>query len=218
MRQVGFRFDQEDADAARSYGCLLEFKHDRFWSSAFITDPAFIADRVRLQLDQLEKQAKRAPARSRTAAAARPAPQRGRRREGAAAPGAPAASRGQGGRDRRELRARPQAAAPLRRTQDHHAGREAARAADPRPRRGQARRARPALRRARTGRSSRPKEVRGKTVEKTRYPEGDEAAEQLYASIERARTPEQVIGRLLQALIAAHAADEEALAASARVY
>ena len=115
---------------------------------------------------------------------------------------------------RRQLRARPQAAAPLRRAQDHHAGREAAGAADPRPRRGQARRPRPALR-PRGLADRRAKEVRGKTVEKTRYPEGYEAAEQLYAQIERARTPEQVIGRLLQALIAAHAADEEALPASA---
>src|SRR5437868_14108780 len=57
---VGFSFGQEEADAARSYGCLLECKHDRFWSSSFITDSAFVADRVRLQLDQLERQAKRA--------------------------------------------------------------------------------------------------------------------------------------------------------------
>src|SRR5207253_8948187 len=52
---VGFSFGQEEADAARSYGCLLEIKHDRFCSSAFITETGFIADRVRLQLDQLEK-------------------------------------------------------------------------------------------------------------------------------------------------------------------
>jgi len=56
--EVGFRFGQEEADAARGYGCLLEIKRDRFWSHAYITDAVFIADRVRLQLDQLEKQAK----------------------------------------------------------------------------------------------------------------------------------------------------------------
>ncbi len=61
-------------------------------------------------------------------------------------------------------------------------------------------------------------EQRGKAVEKRRYPEAFEAAEQLYAQIGRARTPEQVIGRLLQALVAAHAADEEALPQSKRVY
>ena len=44
-RELGFAFDQDDADAARGYGCLLEFKNDRFWSSSYITDPAFIADR-----------------------------------------------------------------------------------------------------------------------------------------------------------------------------
>ena len=94
---AAFRFAQEEADAARSYGCLLECKHDRFWSSAFITDPAFIADRVRLQLDQLEKQAKR---RQREAERQQPPHRRERRRrgEGAAAPGTPATSRGEGGR------------------------------------------------------------------------------------------------------------------------
>ncbi|MGH3049294.1 MAG: hypothetical protein ACRDLK_03975 [Gaiellaceae bacterium] len=63
-----------------------------------------------------------------------------------------------------------------------------------------------------------PAEVRGKTVEKTRYPEGREAALELYAQIERARTPEQVIGRLLQALLAAYGADEDALPQSKRAF
>ncbi len=63
-----------------------------------------------------------------------------------------------------------------------------------------------------------PKEVRGKTVDKLRYPHREEVAAQLYASIERARTPEQVVGRLLQALIAAHAADQNAVAASSRIH
>jgi len=42
-------------DAARGYGCLLDFKDGRFWSSSYITDPVFIADRVRLKLDSYEK-------------------------------------------------------------------------------------------------------------------------------------------------------------------
>ena len=61
-------------------------------------------------------------------------------------------------------------------------------------------------------------ERRGSQVEKRRYPEGFEAAEQLYAWIGRARSAEQILGRLLQALIAAHAADQDALAQSSRVY
>jgi hypothetical protein len=60
--------------------------------------------------------------------------------------------------------------------------------------------------------------VRGKTIEKARYPHPDEAATQLYAWIDRARNAEQVVGRLLQALIAAHVADQEAVAVSSRVY
>jgi ParB/RepB/Spo0J family partition protein len=51
----GFGFDRADADAARAYGSLLEFKHDRHWVSEFITDPAFIADRIRVGLDEIEK-------------------------------------------------------------------------------------------------------------------------------------------------------------------
>lgn len=56
--EVGFRFGHEEADAARRCGCLLVCTHDRVRSYSFITDPAFIAGRVRLQLDQLERQAK----------------------------------------------------------------------------------------------------------------------------------------------------------------
>ena len=141
---VGFCFDHQDADAARSYGCLLEFKEGRFGSTSCITDPAFIADRVRLKLDRYEEGARQARTRSHPDQE-RLRPGRPRRREGAAAPGAPAADGGEGGCDRGELRAWPQAPAPLRRTQDHGACREATCSADPRWAGGQARRARVAL-------------------------------------------------------------------------
>ena len=53
----GFRFSlgDGDADAARAYGCLLEFKSDRYFRTQFITDPAFLADRLRLHLDAAEE-------------------------------------------------------------------------------------------------------------------------------------------------------------------
>ena len=67
---VSLRFDTEDADAARAYGCLLEFRDgDRFNTSKFVCDRNFIADRARLKLDELEQTARklglREPGRSR---------------------------------------------------------------------------------------------------------------------------------------------------------
>ena len=55
---VSLRFDTEDADAARAYGCLLEFRDgDRYHTAKFLCDRAFIADRARLKLDELEQRA-----------------------------------------------------------------------------------------------------------------------------------------------------------------
>ena len=215
-QEVGFAFDQDDADAARGYGCLLEFKDGRYWSTSCITDPAFIADRVRLKLDKYEKELRK---REREAV----------RSDDAPAPQAPDAEKEQRRQERQQRTEAKQAAitanfelgrklqlrydAPKITTPiakllallilDSHADKLAGRG----------------LRYTREDwQIIETKELRGKPVEKPRYPEGWEAAEQLYAQIERARTPEQVVGRLLQALIAAHAADQNAVAGSARVY
>ncbi|MDE3069969.1 MAG: ParB/RepB/Spo0J family partition protein [Acidobacteriota bacterium] len=218
---VGFRFGQEDADTARGYGCLLEIKRDRFFAHAYITDPVFIADRVRLQLDQLEKQAKQ---RQREAAK--------QAQHGDGAGGGDAGAEAEVERRRQERQQRTEAKeaaaaanfelgrklqlrydAPKITTQlakllallilDRDADKLAGRG----------------LRYVREDwQVVETVESRGKQVEKRRYPEGFEAAEQLYAQIERARNPEQVIGRLLQALLAAHAADEDALPQSKRIY
>jgi len=214
--QVGFRFGQEEADAARGYGCLLEIKRDRFWSHAYITDPVFIADRVRMQLDQLEKQAKRRERETERTAASLPAgsveaeaeQRRQEHQQRAKAKEAAIASNFELGRKLQLRYDAPKITTPvakllallvLDRDADKLAGR--------------------GLRYVREDwQVLEPFVSRGKTVEKARYPEGYEAAQQLYAQIERARTPEQVIGRLLQALIAAHAADEEALPMSKRVH
>lgn len=214
---VVFSFGQEEADAARSYGCLLECKHDRFWSSSFITDPAFIADRVRLQLDQLERQAKRAqreaerrqpPEAAEQAADLEKERRRQERQQRAEAKEAATAANFELGRKLQLRYDAPKITTPvakllalliLDRDADKLAGR--------------------GLRYVREDwQVVEPKEVRGKTVEQSRYPEASEAADALYAAIERARTPEQVIGRLLQALIAAHASDEDALPMSKRVF
>jgi len=214
--EVGFRFDHTDADAARSYGCLLEFKDGNHWSSASITDPAFIADRVRLKLDSYERELKkreRAAAREDAGSApqavdAEKQQRRQERQERAEAKQAAIAANFELGRKLQLRYDAPKITTPLAKLLallilDGQADKLAGRG----------------LRYVREDwQIVEPKEVRGKTVEKARYPDGDEAAAQLYASIERARSPEQVVGRLLQALIAAHAADPQAVAASSRVY
>lgn len=52
---VRIALGDEDADAARAYGCLLEFAEDRYWAQQFVCDPAFIADRVRLAINRIEE-------------------------------------------------------------------------------------------------------------------------------------------------------------------
>jgi ParB family transcriptional regulator, chromosome partitioning protein len=216
---VGFVFGQEEADAARGYGCLLEFNRDRFRSHAYITDPAFVADRIRLQLDQLEAEAARrrnaAEGRESTASDANEPKtldakkqRRQQRQQQAEAREQAVAANFELGRKLQLRYDAPKITTPvakllalliLDRDADKLAGR--------------------GLRYVREDwQIVEPVEVRGKQVDKRRYPEGFECAEQLYAQIERARTPEQVIGRLLQALIAAHAADQDALPQSKRVY
>jgi ParB/RepB/Spo0J family partition protein len=215
---VGFVFGEEEADAARGYGCLLEFKHDRFWSHAYITDAAFVADRLRLQLDKLEAEAmRRRKASGKNGASAEPEQ-----------PSLDAEKQERRTERQRQARAREQAVSANfelgRKLQLRY---DAPKITTPIAKLlallildGDADKL--------SGRGLRyvredwqivePTEVRGKTIDKQRYPDGSESAEQLYAQIERARTPEQVIGRLLQALIAAHAADEQALPHSRRVY
>lgn len=47
----------EEADAARAYGCLLEFKRDgAYLNQAFLCDAAFIADRCLARLDDMERE------------------------------------------------------------------------------------------------------------------------------------------------------------------
>ncbi len=214
--EVGFRFDQADADAARGYGCLLEFKDGNHWSSAFITDPLFIADRVRLKLDAYEheqKKRERASAREKDDSTSQPVDvekeqrQQERQQKAEAKQAATAANFELG----RKLQLRydaPKITTPVAKLLallilDHDADKLAGRG----------------LRYVREDwQVVEPFVSRGKTVDKARYPEAHEAADELYAQIERARSPEQVIGRLLQALLAAHAADEDALPQSRRVF
>ena len=211
---VSFVFGQPEADAARSYGCLLEFKRDRFWSHAYITDPLFVADRIRLQLDQLEAEAKRRRKHADPSEPEQQTPEaekqqrRLERQQQAATREQAVAANFELGRKLQLRYDAPKITTPVAKllallVLDRDAEKLAGRG----------------LRYVREDwQVVETAEVRGKTVDKQRYPEGGECAEQLYGQIDRARTPEQVIGRLLQALIAAHAADDDALPHSRRVY
>jgi ParB/RepB/Spo0J family partition protein len=216
--EVGFCFDEADADAARGYGCLLEFKNGNYRSASCITDPAFIADRVRLKLDahqrELKKRERQATRQQRDTGSDGEVvdldkeQRRQERQQKAEARETAIAANFDLGRKLQLRYDQAKITTPIAKLLallilDSHAEKLAGRG----------------LRYAREDwQIVEQKEVRGKTVDKARYPEGWEAAEQLYASIERARNPEQVVGRLLQALIAAHAADQDAVAGSRRVY
>jgi ParB/RepB/Spo0J family partition protein len=57
MQRLGMRhitLDQADIDAARAYGCLIELE-SRFTPQRLITDPAFLVDRVNEALDLIDK-------------------------------------------------------------------------------------------------------------------------------------------------------------------
>lgn len=56
---VRMRFAEADLDAARAYGCLLEFEGDDayYMRQQWVCDPAWLADRVLAGLDELEKRA-----------------------------------------------------------------------------------------------------------------------------------------------------------------
>jgi ParB/RepB/Spo0J family partition protein len=219
--EVGFSFDQEDADAARSYGCLLEFKGRHWGETQLITDPVFIADRVRLALDEREKQQKR------------------REREQARHHAESSASGEQqetlnGEKERRKLERQQRTEAKQQATAaNFELGRklqlryDTVKITAPVARllallildRDTDKLAGRGLRYAREDwQVTETVERRGKQVEKTRYPEGWETAEQLYAWIGRARSAEQILGRLLQALIAARHADQDAVATNSRVF
>lgn len=220
-RDVLFSFGDEDADAARSYGCLLEFKQSSWGSSRYLTDPGFIADRVRLALDSYETRKREtdqaaatttSDGQSQTTGSEPVDVEKERRRQerqqqNLAKQHATAANFELG----RKLQLRydtVKITAPLARllallVLDAEAEKLAGRG----------------LRYAREDwQITETVERRGRQVETSRYPEGWEAAEQLYAWIGRGRSAEQILGRLLQALIAAHTADQDAVANSHRVH
>jgi ParB/RepB/Spo0J family partition protein len=218
---------QGEVDAARAYGCLLEFKDQGYYGAqAFICDAQVIADRCLVQLERLEREAKERAERE-----AR------RRQEGFAAAGVDADSDG----------AVEKAEAELRRQEREREREEeiAARGAnlDLGARLGR-RFHRPKLTKdmarllallvldrdadayaARGLRYVEPKlqdtEVRelksGQRKEKVTYADRDTCAAYLVERLGRARSAEEIVGLVLQTVIAAHFADERVTAKSHRI-
>ena len=225
---VAFRFDEEDADAARAYGCLLEFRDgDRFNTSKFVCDRDFIADRLRLKLGELEQRAReldeQAADRARTQATAagveveagtdsEEALREQRKQEREAERQDAIAARGANLDLGRALYT--EAHAPEL-TMDHarllallvfeaSAGQLAARGL--------------ALCRE-DWHEVEVKELKsGEQRTKVTYPSPTDAEHQLWSWLERARTPQEVLGRIVQALIAAGCADESCRPQSQRTY
>jgi len=216
-----------EVDAARAYGCLLEFKEGGYYGSqAFICDPQFIADRCLAQLDRMERQARERAEREAK-----------HRNEALAAAGVDPGSDGADEKAQQELR-----------RQEREREREeqvAARGANLDLGRKLAERFhRPKLTKdvarllallvfdrdadayaARGLRYVEPKlqdvEVRelksGERKEKVSYADRGRCAIHLVERLGRARSAEEIVGVVVQALIAAHFADERVTAKSHRI-
>ncbi|WP_217913839.1 ParB/RepB/Spo0J family partition protein [Miltoncostaea marina] len=220
---TGVSFSAEDMDAARAFGCLIEFpdRGDRYWHRGFVADPAFIADRVALHVERAEERARqeaerRATAQAETAsagadddAAAESDEDRRRRERREAAENRRAARLANLDLGRRALLAYGEPAdvtMALARAVAlvalHHHAQDAAQGLR--------------LTHERLQRTETTTTKAGATRERVRYPERHEAETALTEWIEAARTPAQVLGRTVQALLAAFYADQEALPQSER--
>jgi len=227
---TGFVFDRDDVDAARAYGCLIEIKEERYFARSFITDPEFIADRIRENVEGLEEQArKRAELDAeRAAERATQGEEPGQGEEDDPAQGTP--------EDPEEARRREREAEKESRTEAHAAnvrlGANLAEGLHEVPLTRELARllglivldehaiglAARGLRYVREDwQEVETRELKsGERREKVLYLEPTQAEERLYEWFEAARTPEQMLGRIVQALVAAHCADDAAVAMSNR--
>lgn len=215
----------EEVDAARAYGCLLEFKDGGYYGSqAFICDREFIADRCLAQLERLEHQA-----RERTEREAQ------RREEALATAAVDADSVGADEKAQEELRRQEREREELVAARGANldlGAKLAERFHRPKLTKGVARLLallvfdRDAEAYAARGlRYVDPKlqeiEVKelksGERKEKISYAERQRCAAYLVERLDRARSAEEILGVVLQTLIAAHFADERVTAKSHRI-
>ncbi|MGE0026372.1 MAG: ParB/RepB/Spo0J family partition protein [Thermoleophilia bacterium] len=221
---TGVSFSAEDMDAARAFGCLIEFpdRGDRYWRRGFVADPAFIVDRVALHVERAEERARQETERRATAraeatparvgddtAAAESDEDRRRRERREATEIRRAARLANLDLGRRALLAYDEPAEvtmELARTVAlvalHHHAHDAAQGLR--------------LTHERLQRTETTTTKAGATRERVRYPERHEAEAALTEWIEAARTPAQLLGRTVQALLTAFYADQEALPQSER--
>lgn len=225
--RLAVQFGDDDRDAARAYGCLLEVR-GLYMQSAFICDSAFLADRVRLALDEAEKQA----VEEQTAADAEQADPAGGGAAGTsdealAAEAAADAKRKQAREEERQDRIEARGA-------NLQLGRKLAeKFHEPQLTKDVARLlalcvldeetsglAMRGLRYVREDwQEDQSRELKsGEHREKIVYLEATDAEAALWQWFEQARTAEQMIGRVVQALIAAHHADQSAVARSNQAY
>ena len=231
----GLHLTTEDLDAARAYGCVIEFteREDSYWRRGWVADAAWLTDRVRLHIERVEERAaerergdaarRAAEGQARAERASIEAEARGEDPEAAAASVAAesederrARERAEAVEDRRSARLanldlgrrallaydEPQAitvemARALAFAALHHHQAEAARGLT--------------LCHERLQTTETRTTKAGATREKITYAEPDEAERALTQWIEGARTPEQVIGRALQAFTLGWFADQAAL-------
>ncbi|WP_217922708.1 ParB/RepB/Spo0J family partition protein [Miltoncostaea oceani] len=236
----GVHLTVEDLDAARAYGCLIEFteREDSYWRRGWVADSPWLTDRARLHIERVEDRAaereredavrRAADDQARAEHAARDAEARGEDPQAAAASVAGesdgerrARERAEAAEDRRSARLanldlgrrallaydEPQAittemARALALAALHHHQAEAARGL--------------VLCHERLQTTETRTTKAGAMSEKVSYAEPDEAERALSEWIEGARTPEQVIGRALQALALGWFADQAALPRSER--
>jgi ParB/RepB/Spo0J family partition protein len=215
----GVRLSAEDMDAARAFGCLIEFASgdDRYWRRGFVADAAWLADRVALHVERAEERAREEAERRATVTAAtgqdvanaeatpsESDEERRRRERQAAAEHRRAARLANLDLGRRALLAydeprevtMPMARAVVLVALHHHA-QDAAQGLR--------------LTQERLQRTETTTTRAGATRERVRYPERQEAEAALIEWIEGARTPAQLVGRAVQALVGAFYADQEAL-------
>ena len=222
----GIALSPEDMDAARAFGSLIEFpnRDDRYWRRGFVADADWLADRVRLHVERAEERVRQEAERRAAEGAAAPTERGGHDDD-------PAAVESDDERRRRERR-EAQDDRRSARLANLDLGRRALLAYDEPPEvtmemaravvlvalHHHAQDAAQGLRltQERLQRTETTTTRAGATRERVRYPERHEAEAALAEWIEGARTPQQLIGRAVQALLGAFYADQAALPQSER--
>jgi ParB/RepB/Spo0J family partition protein len=232
----GVSLSAEDLDAARAFGCLIEFPggEDRYWRRGYAADAGWLADRVRLHVERAEEHARQEAERRSEDARARAERAAADARERGEDPEAASAAALDESETQRRARERAEAAEDRRsaRLANLDLGRRALLAYDEPEaitldmaravaltalHNHQAEAARGlALCHERLQATETRTTKAGAVRERVTYPDVHEAEQALVEWIEAARTAEQVIGRAIQALALAWFADQAALPRSER--